>query len=629
MGMFKRLISVGILGSLSGCVAKEEVPVAPLDGGGFVTSGGSSSSFGPVPSFAGTATGGGVFPGQAPVSGAVFEAAHAPAPVSGGTLLVLKDQTTAVVSDPDRDQVIMVDLEAFAVTHTLALDVGSEPGRAAEDASGQVHVVLRGTGKLLTLDPKAGTVLGTRDVCRYPRGLAAADAEQVVHIACAEGRLVTLSTAAASATPQRDVALDRDLRDVVLAPDGLWVSLFRSAEILRLDASGQVQSRYTLPGRTSGFGASKANVAWRMIPRPGGGVIVVHQRAFLGEVAPQPGGYGSIGGGGIIEPTISEISEDGTVVSAGAMLQSSLPVDVAFSPISQEFLIAAAAAQHPDQPSFMPPAVLVAQSGLELQSAPQDPVSFLFGDEEYQAALPNSPIVAAAFVNDVPLLQLTKPSSLVLGSRGLSLPGNDVTDTGSELFHLQTGSGLACASCHPEGLEDGHVWTFAGVGPRRTQAIRGGLLGTEPFHWDGLETDFQALTNDVMASRMGGPLLRPDQATAMARYIDRLPALVLPTVAATEVVARGKALFEDEKVGCATCHSGARFTNNATVDVGKGPLQVPGLLGLWARAPYMHDGCAKTLADRFSPACHDSAHGDISGLTTEDLGALSAYLETL
>ena len=82
-------------------------------------------------------------------------------------------------------------------------------------------------------------------------------------------------------------------------------------------------------------------------------------------------------------------------------------------------------------------------------------------------------------------------------------------------------------------------------------------------------------------------------------------------------------------MGCATCHSGPRFTDNKTVDVGSGQLQVPGLLGLWSRAPYLHDGCAQTIAERFTSPCHHEAHGNLTGLTADDLAALSAYLETL
>jgi cytochrome c len=241
--------------------------------------------------------------------------------------------------------------------------------------------------------------------------------------------------------------------------------------------------------------------------------------------------------------------------------------------------------------------------------------------------LPKGPLVAVAFAGDVPVMQLREPSRLVFGDRGLSLPGDSVTDTGDTIFHLQTGSGLACASCHPEGQEDGHVWNFAEVGPRRTQSLRGGLIGSEPFHWDGLETNIEVLTGDVMAGRMAGPLLTAGQADLLLKYLDRLPALTLPE-AASELVVRGKAVFEDETVGCATCHSGPRFTNNETVDVGQGPLQVPGLLGLWARAPFLHDGCASTLTERFT-LCDTGVHGDVKNVDAEDLKALVAYLESL
>ena len=218
------------------------------------------------------------------------------------------------------------------------------------------------------------------------------------------------------------------------------------------------------------------------------------------------------------------------------------------------------------------------------------------------------------------MLQYRDPSQLVVGDRQLALPGSSVEDTGNTLFHLETNSGLSCASCHPEGQEDGHVWHFMGFGPRRTQSLRGGLLGTEPFHWDGAETDFSALTTDVMQGRMGGPVLSVDQSNALAGYIDVLPAMPAPAVASSAAIARGQSLFNDYKLGCATCHSGARFSNDQTVDVGSidGPLQVPGLVGLWARAPYLHDGCAKTLTERFTH-CDNGSHGNLQGLTGDDL----------
>jgi hypothetical protein len=43
----------------------------------------------------------------------------------------------------------------------------------------------------------------------------------------------------------------------------------------------------------------------------------------------------------------------------------------------------------------------------------------------------------------------------------------------------------------------------------------------------------------------------------------------------------------------------------------------------------MHDGCAATLLGRFDPNCGGSTHGDVSSLSSAELGDLVAYLETL
>jgi hypothetical protein len=100
-------------------------------------------------------------------------------------------------------------------------------------------------------------------------------------------------------------------------------------------------------------------------------------------------------------------------------------------------------------------------------------------------------------------------------------------DTGHLLFHMRAGAGLACASCHAEGGDDSHVWTFQGIGARRTQQLRGGILGTEPFHWNGDMHNFPMLVQEVFIGRMQGPSLVPAQTTALATWIDRQPALKL------------------------------------------------------------------------------------------------------
>jgi hypothetical protein len=57
---------------------------------------------------------------------------------------------------------------------------------------------------------------------------------------------------------------------------------------------------------------------------------------------------------------------------------------------------------------------------------------------------------------------------------------------------------------------------------------------------------------------------------------------------------------------------------------------VPQLHNLAFRAPFMHNGCAKTLADRFSGACGgDDRHGLTSKLSQAQIADLIAYLESL
>jgi hypothetical protein len=72
------------------------------------------------------------------------------------------------------------------------------------------------------------------------------------------------------------------------------------------------------------------------------------------------------------------------------------------------------------------------------------------------------------------------------------------------------------------------------------------------------------------------------------------------------------------------------LTNNDTVDVGTGgPFQVPSLVGIAHRAPFVHTGCASTLRERFDPSCGGTDHGKVDDLTETQIDDLIAYLETL
>ena len=561
-------------------------------------------------------------------------------PLSGGTLLALADGTTVAASDPDRDQVYLVDTTAGAVRTIVALQPGDEPGRLVQDAAGLLHVVLRRGGAIATIDPTlplatAGTPVARQPVCTAPRGIAYQKDSDQIHVACAGGELVSLPAAGGAAT--RTLALDRDLRDVVVGASGtLLVSTFRKAQVLVVDASGAVGVRMQ-PGSgvvPSAMGMPQMrtpSVAWRMVAldESASSVVMLHQTGVTDLIDPVTGGYAGIKGcGGIVQPGVSVMDptkpNPGVVGNLGSL---SLAVDVAVSPDHQKVALAVAGNAVTQGPS------IVEQAVQSVTVSPPVPCSM--SGTGITTAQPQGQVVAVAYSPAGVLFAQTRdPATLWRADTGTTttLASDARVDTGHYIFHINAGGGLACASCHPEGGEDGRVWNFVCAGARRTQSIRGGISETAPFHWDGMEHDFSALMDDVFSGRMAGPRLDTNQKAALAGWIDTIPAM--PTTAGLDAaaVARGKAIFTDAAVGCAACHAGSLLTNNVTIDVGTGQaFQIPSLRGVSWRAPFMHNGCAATLTDRLTSAacCGGDRHGITSTLTTAQVGDLTAYLQSL
>jgi DNA-binding beta-propeller fold protein YncE len=84
------------------------------------------------------------------------QALQAP-PISGGTLAVTRDGTTAIVADPDRDRVSLVDLRDDSVRH-IALEPGAEPGRVIADETGRAYVALRRSGDVISVRLDSGAL---------------------------------------------------------------------------------------------------------------------------------------------------------------------------------------------------------------------------------------------------------------------------------------------------------------------------------------------------------------------------------------------------------------------------------------------------------------------------------------
>jgi hypothetical protein len=594
-----------------------------------------------------------------------ISAADPPPAISGGTLAILPDGVTAVAADPDRDLIAVANLTTSTLTASIALQPHDEPGRLVADAAGHVHVILRRGGALVTVDPVAGTILARRAACPIPRGVAYDPATDLVHVACMGGELVSFPAAGGAAT--RTLQLPRDLRDVVVDGNTLLVSQFRSAQVLVVDANGVVSSTivppvYGDPSVRLGD-AFTPSTAWRMRAQPGGGAVMLHQRGTTGPVSiggkmpgmPGTGGLGGAPGGygstdpcaGLVHPALTPITPGMSPPVTPPIPGMVLPVDFAISADGTTVAVVAAGNAHNE---FGESLFVSQYSDLTDHGHPTCCADGVHGPNTVGAAVdlvacppPSRPPVtcpqprgeaeAVGFdgLNRV-VVQTREPATLQIPQIGATISLSEVSraDIGHEIFHANTGEGIACASCHMEGQEDGRTWNFDTEGPRRTMNVAGGISGRAPYHWDGALTSFGDLVNTVYNQRMGGPILTPDQTVAAQSWMNAIPRLP-GVVSDPAAVARGQLMFTDATHGCAICHSGSQLTTNRTnVDVGtRGTFKIPSLVGLAYTAPYLHDGCAATLADRFGSCGGGDLHGVTSTLTPDQLVDLIAYLDSL
>ena len=544
---------------------------------------------------------------------------HAPEtpPITGGTLALAGD--LAIAADPARDRVVLIDLPTATVRATL--DAPGQPGRVAVDpAHDRAYVALRTGGAVLAIDLATHTTT-RHPVCAAPRGLAL-DGD-ALHIACASGALVTLDLTDET-TRRVDVA--PDLRDVVLAGGRLHVSRFTTAELITLDANHRIIAR-----RRPATGdvaddpdATAPNVAWRTIALEDGRVLMLHQRARLATVElDREQGYGTGGtcGGAISTPTLTLFDPDPAAAPTelGRLGNATLAVDIAL--VGDTIALAApgnAVVRHRAMPAVQ-----------IVENAFSHPRHCLFNrDGGGPAALREATAVAAWGEQLITLHR--EPAALYIGPDPVDLGGDSVFDAGHDLFHKDTGGGIACATCHPEADTDGHTWAFQGFGLRRTQALRGGLAGTAPFHWSGDMRDLDHLLGEVMTQRMRGPIVPPAHADALLDWLDAQPAIRVDAFGPGDRIA-GRDIFNDPVVGCATCHTGPRFADGLRYDVGTGGrFETATLVGVGRRGVYMHDGCGVTLEDRFDPDCGGGeAHGQTAHLDDGQLADLIAYLRTL
>jgi mono/diheme cytochrome c family protein/sugar lactone lactonase YvrE len=210
-------------------------------------------------------------------------------------------------------------------------------------------------------------------------------------------------------------------------------------------------------------------------------------------------------------------------------------------------------------------------------------------------------------------------------------------EAGAELFRrggdwrISDSGVMACASCHPDGRQDGLSWRL-GKSILQTPMLAGRVEGTAPYKWNGEDEDLTASFKHTL-QRLGG---NPDSVTsselrALAAYVTSLPAPRAPRAADIAAIERGRELFT-QTLDCSGCHDGDALTDGGQYPLASRGLETtdtPSLIGLAHTAPYYHDGSAPDLYSLVTDkgSVHDMS--DFSDLDPANVRDLVAYLESL
>jgi len=238
------------------------------------------------------------------------------------------------------------------------------------------------------------------------------------------------------------------------------------------------------------------------------------------------------------------------------------------------------------------------------------------------------------------------------------LPLDPILLRGKVLFHqadapLISDGTISCATCHFDGGMDARTWINFRSGPRNTPAL-GGVAQMPPNNWAGDMNELHDTIEDQIRNVMFGDGLilsgefdatisqvdagRSDDLDALTAYVASLQPWPSPYLEAdgtlSESAQRGMQLFLSGSPGCG-CHTPPLYTDFQQQDLAGaafsmevfGAFDTPTLRGIWATAPYMHDGVAQTLEEVLTRT--DPVHSVADDLTAEQLADLIAFLRSL
>lgn len=575
----------------------------------------------------------------------------------------------AYVADPDAHAIQLVDV---ATDKTLGrTDLLGAPEQILVLADGRVVISLSDGGFVDVYEPTADAKRPLEHRCRVavpsgPFGLASTPDDRVVGVTSAFDPALTLLDGK-TLIPKRAIALARSPRGLLLEGSRAFVSHVVGAQLsvvdlestspnrsidMRVRAGTQIADEQSLAHLRTG------THAYALVS------VDVTRPAPAGPAAPNTPPPSK--SHRIVVPMVTVDPGDrarpsqlyyGPPPVAGIYKQS--PIAVVVDPTAEKSLVThvlAPTSSRRGEECLLPRAAVFAPKSeriyvacqgidvvMELDARVTDPMRAVLRRFD----VPTSPtgLAVADDVLVVSTLERGQMATIDLGSgeaRFVSIdrgPSKDVERSeafhlGRELFHRSddpriAGDGVACASCHPEGLEDGVTWSTP-EGPRQTLMLAGRLDHSAPYGWTRGKASLEEYLRDTMG-RLGGSVLGTSELDALVKYVKGLPRPPVSTVNVT-LAEKGRQAYEAR--GCGSCHATSALEDAPPKDVGSQAsndftkaFDTPALTGVALTAPYYHDGRYGSLAALLGD--HQSKMGGVADLSEDEQRAIEAYLGSL
>lgn len=549
-------------------------------------------------------------------------------PGEPGGVAVSPDGGTLAVSLADRDEVALADIETGAVQAQVA--AGFEPHGLAFAADGaSLFVANAGSGDVSVID-----VATRRERLRVPAGR---EPHRVTR--SPDGRVVAvMSRAATLCLPESAPSSEMTLIDGATGAVRRRVALpsVHLAEGVSFSADG---ARVLVPALRVRNLVPIAQVARGWVTS---GTLVSVDVA-TGEIALLP--LGTVNRP-FADPTGVAVSPDGSrvfVASSGNDVVAAIDGQAAR---------AAESACDPDGPESFAAATAYVLSRATVGAVPADVEMVRRGGRDVVA-------VSERLADSVALLDagdLSLVARIPLGPQ----VDDDAVHRGERTFHdarFAFQGAFSCRSCHPEGHTDGLAYDFDVDGVGRDFLLNRslqGIRGTAPFKWAGSNATLERQCGPRFAMVLTRADPIPDDRLGdLVAYLESLPpSRPAPVrrdtvdVGRSTAVDRGRAIFlrETTKKGepippearCATCHAGPLYTNRLKADVGtrtaadRGAIfDVPHLTGVGRKAPYLHDGRARSLEEIWTLPGVEDRHGQVTDMNKSDLNDLVEFLRSL